>query len=592
MLARPRFARLFQALWPVAASAVTLAAFFAVGRVFLESYTLDLGAWGLPAIRHTYFMFLWTLPGSAAGVLLAIGVYRLQALVSGERVAPAAARDRLWIAAAAGAAFLVPCAIRAFALHGAPLTDDESAYRFMAQVLASGRLTAESPPMKAFFDRVFMINDGRFYAQYFIGWPALMVPGVPFGLTGYMNAAYSALTVPAVFLTVRRMAGAPAARVATLLYLASPMLAIGAATELSHTTCLLAAAWATYCLLRCWDDPSDWRWHAGVAACFGAGFLIRPLATLGIGAPVLIGWFVHAMRQPPAARRRAMAWFAAPALASAFVFFAVNAAQNGSPLTTAYQRAQQYMREVNFKNVGWSEEKPPVPLTRYVFGGGGWRESLAHTTVALVRLAYDLFGSPLLLGLVAFGWAVKGARIAWCSALGFLAAHFALADPGVDTFGPVHYYELSWPLIVLAGAGFARLTALARAWRVPRPGAWSTSIAAALMAVSLVGFAPVRLAAVRTIASNVNAPDEAMRARGITRAVVFTAGLFVDQSCIAPTRHFVHFRPNNDPSLGNDILWANHLGWEEDQALMAGFPGRTPYLMTWKDCRVHFQEIR
>ena len=102
----------------------------------------------------------------------------------------------------------------------------------------------------------------------------------------------------------------------------------------------------------------------------------------------------------------------------------------------------------------------------------------------------------------------------------------------------------------------------------------------------------VRLHALNTIASNVNAPGDALKARGISHAVIFTAGLFVDQQCIAPTRHFVYFRPNNDPGLQNDILWANHLGWQDDFGLMKWFPGRTGYLMTWEGCRPRFMRLQ
>ena len=292
MADRPPLTRLSQALWPIAASALALLAFFSVGRTFLWSFTLDLGTMVLPAVRQTYVLFFWTLLGSVAAGVLAVGLVRLQALAPRVGWPAAGRRDATWLAVTMAAAFLIACAIRAFVLRGADVTDDESAYRFMAQVLASGRLWVDSHPMKAFFDRIFMINDGKFYGQYFIGWPALMAPGVFLGATGYMNAFYSALTVPAVFLTVRRLAGAAAGRAATLLYLASPMLAVGAATELSHTTCLMAAAWSVYCLLRSREAPADWRWHAGVAFCFGLGVLIRPLSTLGVGLPILAAWFV------------------------------------------------------------------------------------------------------------------------------------------------------------------------------------------------------------------------------------------------------------------------------------------------------------
>ena len=592
MADRPLFIRLSQTLWPVAASALTLLAFFAVGRFFVSSYTLDLGSMGLPAVRHVYFLLFWTILGSISAALLAVGLTRLCALAPRAVVWPAELGDATWLAVTMAAAFAVACTIRAFVLRGAVVTDDESAYRFMAQVLASGRLFVDSHPMKAFFDRVFMINDGKFYGQYFIGWPALMVPGVYLGATGYMNAVYSALTVPAVFLIVRRMAGSVAGRVATLLYLASPMLAVGAATELSHTTCLMAAAWSIYCLLRLREAPRDWRWHAGVAFCFGLGFLIRPLSTLGVGLPILASWFVSVIRQSPGRRRRAIVAFAVPALAMSALLFAVNFAQNGSALTTSYARSQQYMREVNFVNVGWSAAAPPTSLTRYILGKGEWELSLARTTIGVVRLVFDLFGSPLILVLVGLAWTVRPARIVWFSALSFVVVHFGLADSGIDTFGPVHFYELALPLIVLAGAGFGRLASLSREWRPALPSSWALSVVGALIVVSLAGFVPVRLHALQITASNVNAPEDALKARGISHAVIFTAGLFVDQQCIAPTRHFVYFRPNNDPRLRNDILWANHLGWQDDIGLMKKwFPDRNGYVMKWEGCRPRFLHL-
>jgi hypothetical protein len=156
----------------------------------------------------------------------------------------------------------------------------------------------------------------------------------------------------------------------------------------------------------------------------------------------------------------------------------------------------------------------------------------------------------------------------------------------------VHFYELALPLIILAGVGFGRLASLSREWRPVLPSSWAPLIVGALIAVSLVGFAPVRLSALRIIASNVNAPKDALKSAGISHAVIFTAGLFVDQQCIAPTRHFVYFRPNNDPGLRNDILWANHLGWEDDIALMKKwFPDRNGYVMKWEGCRPHFQHL-
>jgi 4-amino-4-deoxy-L-arabinose transferase-like glycosyltransferase len=594
MVGRWLSSRLLRALWPVGACALTLLAFYAVGSIFLGSYVLDLGSPALPAVRHTYFLFFWGSLGSIAAFFLHVGLTRLQALNPGAAAAAAAdgtAGQGRWLAVTMAAAFLLPCAVRAFLLRGAVLTDDESAYRFMAQVLATGRLAIESHPMKAFFDRTFMINDGRFYAAYFVGWPALMIPGAYLGITGYMNAVYSALTVPALYQTVRRLAGAPAGQVATLLYLASPMLFVGAATEMSHTSCLMAAAWSIYLLLRSREEPAAWWTHAGVAFFFSLGFMIRPLSTLGVGLPILVSWFVGIVRLPAATRRRALVAFAVPALVMSTLFLAVNVAQNGSPFVSSYARYQQYIREVTLRNVGWSPAGSPLSLREYILGNGQWMLSLANTTVALVRLAFDLFGSPLCVVLVGLAWAVKPARVVWLSALFFVAVHFSIHDSGIDSFGPVHFFELALPVLVLAGVGFGRLAAVAREWRPMIPPSWPVSVVASLVLVSAIGFVPVRLHALKMIASNVNAPIDAAKDAGLTRAVVFTSRMWVPQKCIAPIRHFVFFRPNNDPGLTNDMLWVNDLGWDQDRELMRTVPGRSGYVMTWDGCRPRFQRF-
>ena len=75
----------------------------------------------------------------------------------------AALSDRRFLSWACLAGFAIPLAIRYLLLHEAPLTDDESAYRFAAELLARGRLWVPSPEMKIFFDQNFMINDGRLY---------------------------------------------------------------------------------------------------------------------------------------------------------------------------------------------------------------------------------------------------------------------------------------------------------------------------------------------------------------------------------------------------------------------------------------------
>ena len=78
---------------------------------------------------------------------------------------------------------------RVVVYQGLPILDDESAYQFAARLLAEGRVVGESPPDKLFWDRWFMVNDGSWYAQYFLGWPALLAPFEALGLPQLANPA-------------------------------------------------------------------------------------------------------------------------------------------------------------------------------------------------------------------------------------------------------------------------------------------------------------------------------------------------------------------------------------------------------------------
>jgi hypothetical protein len=592
-------------VWPLGACAVCLLAFWYVGWTFFDGYVLDLGSMTAAAPRHTAFLFYWTLLGSAASAFLLLGLARSLALGRRDATPTRPPRHRAWMACGATLAFLLPWAIRTYLLRGAQVTDDESAYRFMAEVLATGRLWVDSYPMKVFFDRVFMVNDGKFYAQYFIGWPALMAPGAFLHVTGYMNAVYAALTVPALYGIARRMGGALAARASLVLFLASPMLMVGAATELAHPSCVFAIAWSAWFYFASRERPAAWWTHAGVAFFFSLAFLVRPASALGAGLPILIAWLLGLRQVPAASRFRALLAFAVPAVFMAAVFFGVNQAQNGSPLVSSYARMQAYMREVNYENVGWSPENPPGSVQDFILPNRNVGKALATTAVALVRLVFDLFGSPLIAIVACLAWTARRARLAWWSAFSFVAVHFFMGESGVDTFGPVHFYEMSPWLVLLAGVGVAQLSPGA-SWggsmtvgRVVRPAdrgpegprhahwpsAAPAAVVASLVLVSLAGFVPVRLGTLKRVADNANMPADAVRTARLSHAVVFTAGLFTPQNCIAPTRHFSYFRPNNDPGLTNDILWVNHLGWEVDHELMRYFPGRTGYLIQWDGCR-------
>lgn len=577
---------------PAAGAAAALYAFNAIGETFARGWLLDLGSLVVPAPAEVMFFLSWAVFGSLAASLLAVGLRR--AYLSFDRVrvladrTPSPAEDLRFIVVASMLGFLVPAFLRAFVLRGAPLSDDESAYRFMAELLASGRLFAPSPPLKLFYDRPFMVNDGHMYAQYFVGWPALMAPGIWLGIGGYMNAAYSALTVPALFLTVRRLVGAGWARLIVAIYLTAPMLMIGAATELSHTSCLFALTWMGWFLLRSREEHAPAWTHAGVATAFGVAFFIRPSSALGAGLPVLVSWLWRLRCLPLTRRMRALLAFAIPALVLMILFLAVNYAQTGSPLKPAYLRAAEYARENQYRFSNWSVRSDYVettPVVHFDFQRS-WTEDLAYTGLALLRLNFALFGWPSsLLFILLVGRDRLGTVLAASFAF-FCFVHLAVLNPGLDTFGPHHYFELAWPVLLLSALGLSRAAEGLRQLSV-RAAPYPAALAIALVCVSVLQYTPIRLGAIAVIATRVNRASDTVGTAGIHRAAVFAPYPFPARAaaCSWP-RHFVFWRPHTDPDLKNDVLWVNHVSVEEDRRLLETLPDRHGYVLQWDaSCR-------
>jgi len=596
--------RLWSRAWPVVAFAITLSIFYAVGYEILAGFALDVGSITLPRPRFALFLFFSSLLIALAAIFLTLALVRVMDAPFARRSLEAASggADRWWILCGAIAALLIPWAIRTFVLEGAPLTDDESAYRFMAELLASGRVRMPSPPLKLFFDNAFMINDGHMYAQYFLGWPALIVPGVFFDATGYVNAFYSALTVPAIFLVIRRLTDSTHAKLGLVLYLSSPMLMIGAATEMSHTSCTMALVWATWAFLRTRNSDSPAWAHAGLALGFCAAFFIRPLTASGLGLPILIAWLFGLRSLDRPHRVQALLSFGLPVLVLASLFLLVNQIQNGSVFAVSYQQYLEYSIENESR---FSALHPSITET-VGFQFSGISRGLALAGVALIRLNSGVFGWPLLFSIfLPLALVSRSARLVWLSLLSFFAVNLFIYDVGIDSFGPVHYFESAWPFLLLTVLGLHVFQNLVSSLSPQQSeylsmrGLTAHSIAAlprcallALIVTSLVSYVPVRLSLLQRLSANINAPRELLASSDIHNAIIFAPRPFLFQKSLWPANHFVYFRPNSDPDLQDDILWVNHLSIEQDKKLMELFPERDGYVMVnLQDSSIRFLQL-
>ena len=261
-------------------------------------------------------------------------------------------------------------------------------------------------------------------------------------------------------------------------------------------------------------------------------------------------------------------------------------AQNGSPWRIGYARYGQYLVENNFRFTSFSA----IDLTAmpgFDFSQVGL--AIARTAIGMFRLNADLFGWPSSFAFLLFALPILSSRtrILWAMLGSYLLLLFFQRDWGIDTFGPVHAFEASLPILGLTIAGVKnlseRLTWVQSESVEPPRWQWrvfSPSLLGALMVTAWLGFVPVRLEGVRQIADHVNMALRAPERAGISRAVVFAPFPFANR-CRGVPAHFVIFRPVNDPDLANDILWVNHVSLEEDRRLVESLGDRTGYVIQW-----------
>ena len=520
----------------------------AASQQHLDANLLDFGrSLNPPTPGFGRYLAYASLFSSLAAVCFAIAAMRFLAwrdIVSSWGQLWDDSSDKKWVLYGCLLAWAVPAALRTWLLQGLPITDDEAAYRFMAQVLARGQVFVDSPPLKLFFDNRFLINDGKLYAHYFLGWPALMVPGIWLGISGWMNAFYSALTVPALFRVVRRLAGQRWAKASLLLYLTSPMLMLAAATELSHTSCIAALAWFTWFCLRSRDEDAGPAIHAATAAAFSVAFFVRPSSALGIGLPLLLWWLLGVMRQRQG-KLSAILAFAAPALVLAALFLYVNWLQNGSVLETAYQRVYSYAQENDFRFSLWAGEGDQFREMQWI----SWPFLSAVAGSAILRLNIALFGWSCSLLFAFFAGRGTLRTTLRLSIVSYFALHALTSNVGIDTFAPMHYFEVAWPLLLLSACGLAVLEVHGKrlddllatsGWRWQ---ALPASLLAALALVAMVSYLPLRFGAIARIIDNVSKPFDALAEADIHRAVVFASDPFVRYCGHPPTRGWVFVGP-------------------------------------------------
>lgn len=449
----------------------------------------------------------------------------------------------------------------ALAIHRTvPLTTDESLYRFSAQVLSMGRLTAPSPPDPIFWEQSYMRVEDGWISQYFLGWPAMLMTFVAAGVPWLANPVIHGLTAGVMYDLLRRDASPSAAAVGAALFAIGPLPMMMAGTMMSHPTAMffLAVTWWFAGRASLCDVP--WWVGAGLAVAFCAAFFTRPLTAIGIGG---LGFGLGMVRLLRARRWPALIAAGFVCALMAAMFLGVNVIQNGSPWKVSYVSVidAQIERDMRFTYFGSIEAGHPTPRVGDVLPRRG---ILIEPLQGLFRVATEALALPVVLMV----WLIYRG---WCSPMGWwLAAllahvctHATTSHAGVEIMGAPHHHEQILPLTMLVGLALDRFSSL----RVGHPMAL---VVAGWVSTWAFG-APVRLAEQFNVSQLIVDLNHRLDQLPKPAIVYVPLRLPARWNCAIEEVYRVPqssrcWRESPDPWLSRSVLLANHLDIEADRA--------------------------
>ena len=344
-------------------------------------------------------------------------------------------------------------ALQLFVFRGDAITNDENSYLFQAQLFSMGRAWARAPRDHAivqFPASMINLTPERWFSRYPAGHPFALVPGVVAGYPLLMPLVFMAGSLFLTFQIARQWYDEPTARTGVLLMALSPYFVAMHATLLSHSTslfCLALFVFACTRLLR--SDRLAW----GVTAGLSLGYLFntRPFTAVLVCWPYLawITWRVARERSPRLFRQAGAAALAG--LVGLGAYFAYNSATTGDWRVSPYSLYSPDERP-GFVEIRGREHTPERGLRR--------------VTSNARRLNHWWLGFNasflILVGLAVTRWKLYDILLV-ATALSLVAGYFFFYFGGVDTVGPVYYFEGLLALSLLAArsvlAGWQFLTA-------------------------------------------------------------------------------------------------------------------------------------
>ena len=490
--------------------------------------------------------------------------------------------------------------VRFYLLNSMYLTDDESAYQFAARSISSGHLFIDSPEQKIFYDRVFMINDGRFFPQYFYGWPLFLAVGMFLKVPFLVNPLFFAGSCVLIYKILSDRSNSYWGLVGVILFALSPLGLINSTNYLTHSS----ASFFTLILVHSFDQIRNSSNSLSIqiaiaSAAAGILFNIRPMTGILITLPYFVATLVFLVKQK-VVLKYAMALLT-PGLVLLSVFFLLNYLLHGSPLTSGYSHYISYAVDNGLRFSFWIFSGQPLDVDISeipFFPAFDGRSFVVSAYAGWLRLTHDGLGFPgIILPSVAIVWALRHHTAMASAVVLMIIGHARWYDNGVDSYGPVHLSEA----LPLLGIILILFILAIQSWfhkNVPDKTETISRVSGALGLAAVVsiflGYSVLRFSHVATMARNIAIPYNEAERSGISNAIVFSPVPFIDQRTISPLSHYRYWRDNPFPDFSDNIIWVNDLGDADNRMFLSTMPQRKGYTMTWieEGRNVEFREIQ
>ena len=318
---------------------------------------------------------------------------------------------------------------------------DEFSYLFQSHVLLKGKLFLDSPAPVDSFHFSNIINNGKWFSKYTVGFPLLLCMGVILKMPWIVNCVLGGLAVVMIFLAGREIYDEKTGLFAAILLILSPVFTLNGMALFPHIPHLVFILLFTLFFFR--SIKENGKWFDCVLSGFSLGFsiLIRPAESVLIALLFLLCGIIL-IAGDKSRRSSLLKAFAITAVSFACmmgVILLVNKIQTGSFMTFAF----------NIYNKG---EKVGLGTYQHSLLKGLWNSLFS---VSRLFIWISILGIELaVISLFEKKWEN---RFLFSLVITSIIFYFFYYTTGEVEYGPRYYFAMLGFLLILAARGIVYL---------------------------------------------------------------------------------------------------------------------------------------